>query len=184
MTCGHIDPGCTKCRLSKRRMHVVPGDGPCDARIVFVGEAPGRDEDMKGVPFVGSAGKMLTAALARAGVARSLVYCTNIVKCRPPDNRKPRKDEISACTGLYLTDELLAIRPRVICPLGQTATEFFIDLPCGMSESVGLETALDISGMRVRLIPSFHPAAVLYQRKKLPEFQRSILASVKAAGLA
>jgi len=183
MTCGYIDLGCTKCRLSKRRTLVVAGDGPCNAKVVFVGEAPGRDEDVKGVPFVGSAGKILSAALESAGVNRAKVYCTNIVKCRPPDNRRPKKDEIRTCTELHLASELAAIRPKVICPLGQTATEFFMDLTGNMSEVIGRETALTISDMQVKLLPSYHPAAVLYQRKKMRDFQKSIAAAVKAAGL-
>jgi len=183
MTCGTIDLGCTKCRLSKRRMLVVPGDGPCNAKVVFVGEAPGRDEDVRGVPFVGSAGRLLDAALQSAGVSRRKVYCTNIVKCRPPDNRKPRKDEVCTCTELYLSSELATVRPTVICALGQTATEYFMDLKGRMADHVGRELVLTVCNRPVKFIPSYHPAAVLYQRGKLPEFQRTIAAVLRAAGL-
>jgi len=184
MTCGDIDLGCTKCRLSKRRTRVVAGNGPCNSRLVFVGEAPGRDEDVSGVPFVGSAGKLLDAALEEAGASRKKVYCTNIVKCRPTDNRRPRKDEISTCTELYLSSELKTLRPTVICPLGQTATEYFFDLKTNMSEVVGHEIPLTIGDRQVKLMPSYHPAAVLYQRKKMKDFKNGIAAAVEAAGLA
>ncbi len=183
MTCGKIDLGCTKCRLSKKRTLVVAGDGPCNSRIVFIGEAPGRDEDVRGIPFVGSAGKILNAALEAAGVSRTKIYCTNIVKCRPPDNRKPKKDEIRTCTELYLTSEIASIRPRVICPLGQTATEYFMDLTGGMSDVIGREILLTIDDLHVKVMPAYHPAAVLYQRKKVRDFQRTISAAVKAARL-
>jgi DNA polymerase len=183
MTCGKIDLGCTKCRLSKRRTLVVPGNGPCGSKLVFVGEAPGRDEDVKGIPFVGSAGKLLNAALESAGVSREKVYCTNIVKCRPPNNRKPKKDEICTCTELYLSSELKAIKPKVICALGQTAVEYFVDLKENMSEVIGHEMPIVVSGMHVKFVVSYHPAAVLYQRKKLRDFQKTIASAVRAAGL-
>ncbi len=183
MTCGDIDLGCTKCRLSKRRTLVVAGNGPCNSKIVFVGEAPGRDEDVSGKPFVGSAGKILDSALEATGVSRKKVFCTNIVKCRPPHNRKPRNDEVSTCTELYLSSELESIDPQVICPLGQTATEYFMDLTAKMADVVGREMVLTISGRRVKVIPCYHPAAVLYQRSKTSEFRKSIATAVQAAGL-
>ncbi len=184
MICGDIDLGCTKCRLWKRRTRVVAGNGPCNARLVFVGEAPGRDEDVTGVPFVGSAGKLLDRALKAAGTRREKVYCTNIVKCRPPDNRKPRMDEACTCTDLYLSSELETIKPKVICALGQTATEYFVDLTEKMSDVVGHEIPLTVAGREVRFIPSYHPAAVLYQRKKMKDFQDAVARAIDAAGLA
>ncbi len=184
MTCGDIDLGCTKCRLSKKRTHVVAGSGPCSSKIVFVGEAPGRDEDVTGTPFVGSAGKILDAAIGAAGSTRKKVFCTNVVKCRPPGNRRPRKDEVCICTSLYLSSELDTIRPEVICPLGQTATEFFMDLTGNMSEVVGHEIPVSFGDVSLRLIPSYHPAAVLYNRKKMAVFQRTISAALIAAGIA
>lgn len=184
MTCGDIDLRCNKCRLSKGRTRVVAGDGPCNSRLMFVGEAPGRAEDLTGVPFVGSAGRLLDVALGAAGVNRKKVFCTNIVKCRPPDNRRPRMDEVSTCTELYLSAELETVRPRIICALGQTATEYFIELKTNMSEVIGHEIPLTIEDRQVRLMPSYHPAAVLYQRKKMHDFQRSIAAAVESAGLA
>jgi uracil-DNA glycosylase family 4 len=183
MTCGKIDLGCTKCRLSKKRTLVVAGNGPCSSDLVFVGEAPGRDEDVTGKPFVGSAGKLLNAALEAAGVRRDTVFCTNIVKCRPPNNRKPRKDEIRTCAGLYLTSELETIEPKVICALGQTAAEYFIDLDERLSDVIGCEMSVAFLGEQVKFFVSYHPAAVLYQRKKMNDFQRGIASAVKAAGL-
>jgi len=183
MTCGRIDLGCTKCRLSKKRTLVVPGNGPCSSRIVFIGEAPGRDEDVTGEPFVGAAGKLLNAALEKAGVPRSQVFCTNIVKCRPPDNRKPRKDEIRTCTELYLSFELETVRPRVVCALGQTATGCLIGLEGKMSDAVGRGMSRTICGRPVKFFAAYHPAAVLYQRKKMKDFQESVRAALVAAGL-
>jgi len=183
MTCGKIDLGCTRCRLSKKRTLVVPGNGPCNAKLVLIGEAPGRDEDIKGVPFVGRAGRLLDQALEDAGTMRETVFCTNTVKCRPPGNRKPRKDEIRTCTNLYLSSELGKVRPKVICALGQTAAEYFMDLKTNLSDVIGCEMPVTVQGRQVKLVVSYHPAAILYQRKKMQEFQRSIDAAVKAAGL-
>jgi len=162
---------------------VVAGNGPCSSCIVFVGEAPGRDEDVTGVPFVGSAGKLLNAALEAAGVGREEVFCTNIVKCRPPNNRRPRKDEICICTDLYLASELETIRPKVICALGQTATGHFMDLKGRMSDVVGRGMTRTVCGRRVRFFVSYHPAAVLYQRKKMKEFDAAIRAALAEAGM-
>jgi len=183
MSCGKIDLRCTKCRLWKKRTQVVPGHGPCSAGLVFVGEAPGRDEDIKGKPFVGRGGKVLDEALEDARISRESVYVTNIVKCRPPDNRKPRKDEVRTCTGLYLESELSAIRPTVICALGQTAAEYFLGTRVKMADTVGHEISLTIGGGATRLYVAFHPAASLHQRKNLEAFRRQISCVAKAAGL-
>ncbi|HJU13619.1 MAG TPA: uracil-DNA glycosylase [Candidatus Nitrosotalea sp.] len=111
---------CTNCDLSKTRTNAVPGLGKIDTDVIFIGEAPGRNEDIQGAPFVGTAGKILTEALEYAGFVRSDVYITNVVKCRPPDNRRPNIQEIKSCST-YLQRELALIRPRIICILGNTA---------------------------------------------------------------
>lgn len=183
MTCGNIDLGCTKCRLSARRTRVVPGVGPCRSRIAFIGEAPGRDEDLRGEPFVGRAGRLLDQALGKAGVARSQVYITNLVKCRPPDNRRPRKDEITTCTSMYLESEIEEISPHVICALGQTVAERLLGQKLGMADMVGKESPIVFAGMNRRLFVAYHPAACLYQRKNLAKFEKSIKTSLEAAGL-
>ncbi|MDE1763962.1 MAG: uracil-DNA glycosylase [Thaumarchaeota archaeon] len=111
---------CIRCNLSKSRTNAVPGMGQIETGIVFIGEAPGRNEDLQGEPFVGAAGKILSEALAYAGFSREDVYITNVVKCRPPNNRRPNKQELDSC-GVYLKKELEIIKPKIICILGNTA---------------------------------------------------------------
>ena len=111
---------CTKCNLSKSRTNAVAGKGNYNAEIMFVGEAPGRNEDLKGEPFVGTAGKILTEALEYAGLSRDDVFITNVVKCRPPNNRIPLEGEKNSCQQ-YLNSELDIIKPKIICILGNTA---------------------------------------------------------------
>jgi len=111
---------CTRCELSKTRTNAVPGIGSIETGIVFIGEAPGRNEDMQGAPFVGTAGKILSEALEYAGFVREDVYITNVVKCRPPNNRRPNKKELESC-DIYLQKELENIQPKIICVLGNTA---------------------------------------------------------------
>jgi len=183
MKCGRIDLACTKCRLSHGRTKVVPGDGPCDSEILFVGEAPGRDEDISGRPFVGRGGKLLEEALEDAGVRRDQVMITNLVKCRPPGNRRPRKDETAICTSLYLLNEIESVRPRVICALGQTSAEYLAGRKTQMGKVVGMEVPHSLPLEGVRLFVAYHPAACLYQRKNLKDFKRSIEVAVRAAGL-
>jgi DNA polymerase len=184
MTCGNIDLACTACSLSRKRLHVVPGNGPCGSRIMFFGEAPGKEEDVRGEPFVGRAGRVLDKAIESAGVTRSEVYIGNIVKCRPPNNRKPKSDEIDTCTSLYLESEICTVKPRVICALGQTAANYFLPTNEKMSDRVGRETEMLFHDLEVRFFVAYHPAACLYQRKNLASFERSILRGLKAAGMA
>ena len=183
MTCGDIDLACTACRLSGKRLHVVPGNGPCGSRIMFFGEAPGREEDVRGEPFVGRAGRILDKAIESAGAERSKVYVGNIVKCRPLNNRKPRSDEIDTCTSLYLESEISTVKPRVICALGQTAANHFLPTNEKMSDRVGGESEMLFDGLEVRFFVAYHPAACLYQRKNLASFERSICRCLRAAGV-
>lgn len=182
MTCGKIDLRCTMCRLSKGRTQVVPGVGPCSARIVFIGEGPGKDEDIEGEPFVGRAGRVLNDAFENAGVLRSDVYITNLVKCRPPGNRKPRKDEVETCS-LYLDSELKAVRPAAVCALGQTVANSLLENRETMSALMGKNRTIRLGGRDVRLIVAYHPAACLYQRRHLKKFQDSVKSALEAAGL-
>ncbi|OGS56534.1 MAG: hypothetical protein A3K60_06735 [Euryarchaeota archaeon RBG_19FT_COMBO_56_21] len=184
MSCGKVDPKCPNCRLSKNRTKVVPGTGPCDAKIVFIGEAPGKDEDLKGQPFVGRAGKILDDALESAGVSRNRVRITNLVKCRPPKNRRPRKDETITCTSLYLDRELQEIAPEVVCALGQTVAKHFVGTRESMSKMVGKESQIIIAGRPTKFIIAYHPAACLYQRKNLSGFRASIRTALVAADMA
>ena len=111
---------CTKCELCKTRNNSVPGKGNHNSEIIFIGEAPGRSEDMIGEPFVGAAGKKLSDALEYAGISRESVYITNVVKCRPPNNRVPSQAEKESCRN-YLESEIALIKPKVICIMGNTA---------------------------------------------------------------
>ncbi len=183
MTCGRMDLECTKCRLSSKRTRVVPGVGSHGSRIVFIGEAPGKDEDLKGEPFVGRSGKVLDAALEKSGIRRSQVYISNLVMCRPPGNRRPRKDEISTCTRLYLEPSLEEISPKVVCALGQTVAEHLLGRKGKMKDLVGREYELTVGGRKTRLFVAYHPAACLYQRKNLVKFNKSVGTSLEAAGL-
>ena len=181
MICGDIDLRCAKCRLCRKRTQVVPGVGPCSSRIVFIGEGPGRDEDVKGQPFVGRAGKILDEALERAGTDRSNVFITNLVKCRPPGNRRPRKDEIRTCS-VYLNSELKALGPKVICALGQTVGNNLLGNREKMPALMIGDWIVPVAGRDVKLIVAYHPAACLYQRKNTKAFRESIAEALEAAG--
>jgi DNA polymerase len=183
MTCGKIDLACKACRLSGKRLHVVPGNGSCKSKIMFFGEAPGKEEDARGEPFVGRAGRVLDQAIERAGASRSHAYVGNIVKCRPPNNRKPKSDEINTCTSLYIESEISTVKPKVICALGQTAANYFLPTNEKLADRIRGEVKMLIDGLEVRFFVAYHPAACLYQRKNLASFERSICRGLRAAGM-
>lgn len=116
---------CTKCPLHRHRAKAVPGEGDPNAKVFFIGEAPGRNEDLEGRPFVGAAGKLLNRLLELAGLSRSAVFITNVVKCRPPGNRDPRPEEIEACAP-YLDRQLAAVRPDIVVTLGRHSTAYLL----------------------------------------------------------
>jgi uracil-DNA glycosylase len=147
---------CTKCNLSKTRTNAVPGKGNQRAEVVFIGEAPGRNEDLKGEPFVGSAGKILSEALTLSGLSRDDVYITNIVKCRPPNNRIPLRMEKECCSQ-YLLEELDTINPKIICILGNTAYDSLLG---GNSITKNRGRLVEKNGKRYFL--TIHPAAAIY----------------------
>jgi len=178
-----VDPVCRKCRLSEGRTKVVPGVGPRKSKIMFIGEAPGKDEDLKGEPFVGRAGRLLDEALTEAGVGRSQVRISNLVKCRPPGNRRPRKDEKATCASLYLYKEIEEVAPRVICALGQTVAEHLSGREVRMTDTVGKEIPHAVNGTSARLFVTYHPAACLYQGKNSKAFKEGVRISLVAAGL-
>ena len=159
---------CTKCRLSRTRENAVPGEGDLDSKVIFIGEAPGYWEDLKGRPFVGAAGMLLDETLAKSGFSRSEVYITNIVKCRPPRNRDPRPDEIEACTP-YLDRQLELIKPRVAVTLGRHSTCYILSKighrVSGITRVRGRIFEAELWGSNVRIIPTFHPAAAIYDVK-------------------
>lgn len=149
---------CTVCELSKSRTNAVPGRGSITTEIVFIGEAPGRTEDVQGMPFVGMAGKIFSEALSYAGFAREDVYITNIVKCRPPDNRRPNKQEMNSCSN-YLQKELEIIKPKIICILGNTA---FGSLLNGNAITKNRGKIIKRNGQLYFV--TIHPAAIIYNQ--------------------
>ena len=151
-----IGPNCTRCKLHKARTKIVFGVGNPKAQLVFVGEGPGRDEDEQGEPFVGRAGKLLTQMIEAMGLNRSDVYICNVVKCRPPENRLPERDEIATCSP-YLFRQLDVIGPKVICCLGACAAQTLLNTNQGISRYRG--EFFDYRG--AKLIATYHPAYLL-----------------------
>ena len=147
---------CTRCKLHKTRNKIVFGDGSSTARLVFIGEGPGADEDKQGLPFVGRAGKLLTQMIEAMGLQRSDVYICNVVKCRPPENRQPEKDEVAACSP-FLFRQLDVLQPRVIVCLGSTAAQTLLQTNRGISQFRG--DWLDFRGFK--MIATYHPAYLL-----------------------
>lgn len=158
---------CTRCpQLAAARTTVVFGSGHADADLMFVGEAPGANEDKQGVPFVGQAGKLLDKLLGEIGLARGDVFVANVLKCRPPNNRDPLPQEIQNCQE-YLFRQLELIEPRVVCTLGNFATKLLRDDPTGITKLHGREEIRTIGPRTVRLYPIYHPAAALYTPRML-----------------
>ena len=147
---------CTLCPLSRERTHAVPGEGHEQAELMFVGEGPGADEDIRGKPFIGRAGQLLTRIIAAMGFNRQDVYITNVVKCRPPKNRTPFRGEIEACRP-FLTAQIEAIAPKVIVSLGKVATDFFHPSPAGMSKRRGQFVEFG----KILVMPTFHPSYLI-----------------------
>ncbi len=147
---------CRRCSLHKTRKNVVFGDGNPDAKLVFVGEAPGYDEDLQGLPFVGQAGKLLTKMIGAMGLSRDSVYICNVLKCRPPQNRSPLPEEVAACRE-YLLKQIEIISPKVICCLGRHAACALLETQDPISKIRGRQ--IDFRG--VVLVPTFHPAYLL-----------------------
>jgi uracil-DNA glycosylase len=158
---------CTKCpQLAAARHTVVFGSGNADADLMFVGEAPGANEDKQGLPFVGQAGRLLDTLLEEIGMTRSDVFVANVLNCRPPGNRDPLPQEIDACQD-YLFRQLELIEPRVVCTLGNFSTKLLRGDPTGITRLHGRDEARRIGPRRVRLYPIYHPAAALYTPKML-----------------
>ena len=147
---------CTRCRLHKQRSNIVFGVGNPKAELVFVGEGPGHDEDVQGIPFVGRAGKLLTQMIEAMGLRRDDVYICNVIKCRPPENRTPEKDEISTCSP-FLLRQLDAIHPKVIVCLGSIAAQNLL----GASQSISRSRGQWFDYRGARLMPTYHPAYLL-----------------------
>lgn len=152
---------CHGCTLAEGRTQIVFGDGNPHARVMLIGEAPGKNEDLQGVPFVGAAGKYLDELLGFAGLERSEVYIANILKCRPPSNRDPRPEEIQTCTP-FLREQTRTVDPEVIVTLGNFATKFILKTDRGIT---GMHGQMHQAG-KFKVFPVFHPAAALYDSSK------------------
>lgn len=163
---------CKRCRLSEYRSNAVPGEGASNAQLMFIGEAPGRTEDTLARPFVGSAGRVLDHALARAGIDRASVYITNIVKCRPPLNRRPRRDEIYSCMS-YLMREIMLVDPKVVCLLGRTAHDTLL------SGSFREHRSRYVKHEGRLFFTTYHPAYVIYNNKLREVFESDIISIKK-----
>ena len=159
---------CTKCELSKTRNNSVPGKGNFKSDVIFVGEAPGKNEDMKGEPFIGIAGKKLSIALENAGITRDDVYITNIVKCRPPKNRVPTTNERDTCQN-YLKKEIEIIKPKIICILGNTAFNSLLD----GKEIIKFRGKIVRKNNQLYFL-TIHPAATIYNQKLINVLKKDI----------
>lgn len=151
---------CTRCPLHAHRTNAVPGEGPTRASLFFIGEAPGRDEDASGRPFVGRAGRILDAALRSAGLPRESVFITNVVKCRPPGNRRPKSEETAACRP-YLVEQMRLVEPHTTVTLGATALRGLMGRGPELKEVHGKSLRLGVT----KVIATYHPAGVLYNRR-------------------
>ena len=173
-----IGSNCTRCKLHKARTNIVFGVGNPKAKLVFVGEGPGRDEDEQGEPFVGRAGKLLTQMIEAMGLHREDVYICNVVKCRPPENRLPEKDEIGACSP-FLLRQIAVIQPAVICCLGSCAAQTLLQTNQGISRFRG--EWFDFRGSK--LIATYHPAYLLRNPNAKGEVWKDLQKVMSALGL-
>ena len=169
---------CTRCKLHKGRTKIVFGTGNPNADLLFVGEGPGRDEDLSGEPFVGRAGKLLTDMIKAMGLKREDVYIANVVKCRPPENRLPEKDEIATCSP-FLMRQIDAIKPKVICTLGSCSAQTLLQTAQGISKLRG--EWFDFRG--AKLMPTYHPAYLLRNPAAKPEVWKDLQKVMAVLGL-
>jgi DNA polymerase len=180
---------CTRCKLHGGRTHLVFGTGDPEAELMFVGEAPGEDEDRLGEPFVGKAGQLLTRIIQAMGLQREKVYIANIIKCRPPRNRNPEPDEIETCSP-FLRRQIEIIRPKVICALGNFAAQTLLATGQKISQLRGRFHALPISfsdgaPAETKVMPTFHPAYLLRNpedKKRVWEDMQLIMRELNLAG--
>lgn len=167
---------CTKCNLCKNRTNTVFADGSPKAKIMFIGEGPGADEDLQGVPFVGKAGKLMNEAFKGLGIKREEVYIANIVKCRPPGNRTPLKEEAMSCLD-YLRNQVILINPKIIVLLGNTALKNIL----GDEYSITASRGKWIEKKGIKYMPTFHPAALLRDETKKIDFWKDLELVVEEA---
>ncbi len=169
---------CQLCPLANGRTRAVPGEGPNDARIVLVGEAPGKDEDVSGKPFVGRAGKLLNSVLESVGARRDEVFVTNVVKCRPPNNRQPKRKERETCRDAYFYRQTGIIMPELVVLLGRTAAQAILGV-----DSLGRVRGKVVIRKGTKYLCTYHPAAVL-RNPNLRETMVKDLRSLRSRTLA
>jgi uracil-DNA glycosylase len=162
--------GCLRCPLHQGRTRVVFGNGNADADLMFIGEGPGQQEDIQGLPFVGRAGKLLDQLLEEIEMSRADVFVTNVVRCRPPGNRDPLPDEILACKS-YTDRQIELIEPKLICTLGKFAMQVVTRTNRGITAVHGKPEVHELGGRTVRVYPVFHPAAALRSTKTLDDLR-------------
>jgi uracil-DNA glycosylase family 4 len=162
--------GCLRCPLHQSRNRVVFGNGNANADLMFIGEGPGQQEDIQGLPFVGRAGKLLDQLLEEIGLSREDVFVTNVVKCRPPGNRDPEQLEIDSCRP-YLHRQIELIEPRLICTLGKFAMQLVTRTNRGITAVHGKPEVHELGARTVRVYPVFHPAAALRSTKTLDDLR-------------
>lgn len=170
--------GCLACPLGPGRLKFVFGEGDPSARLMFVGEGPGRDEDLQGRPFVGKAGELLDKMIGAIGLRRDQTYIANVVKCRPPDNRTPTSEEAGACLG-YLRRQIELIRPAVIVTLGATPLRELVGVGEGITRVRGQWKRVVVGNREIPVMPTFHPAYVL--RQYTQDVRRAVWEDLKAA---
>jgi DNA polymerase len=170
--------GCLACPLGPGRMKFVFGEGDSRARLLFVGEGPGRDEDLQGRPFVGKAGELLDKMIGALGLKREDTYIANVVKCRPPDNRTPTPEEARACLG-YLRRQIELIQPAVIVTLGATPLQEFVGVSEGITRVRGQWQRVRVGDREIPVMPTFHPAYVL--RQYTQDVRRAVWEDLRAA---
>ena len=161
--------GCNKCKLCNSRNNIVFGIGNKNAKIMFIGEGPGADEDAQGIPFVGKAGLLMNKAFEGLGIKRADVYIANIVKCRPPQNRNPEKDEVEACIN-YLRNQVMIVKPKIIVLLGSVALKNILGEEYGITKVRG--NWIEKKG--IWYMPTFHPAALLRDESKKIDFWKDL----------
>lgn len=160
---------CNRCKLWKTRRNIVFGAGNKNARLMFIGEGPGADEDRLGIPFVGRAGKLMDLAFETLGIDRNEVYIANIVKCRPPSNRNPENDEAMACLN-YLRNQVILVKPEIIVLLGSVALKNILGKEYGITASRGKW----VEKKGIKYMPTWHPAALLRDETKKVDFIKDL----------
>ena len=173
---------CDNCTLCNQVKNKVFGEGKLDSPIILVGEAPGKNEDEQGRPFVGYAGKLLDELLIKNGLTREKIFITNIIRCRPPKNRKPKENEVEACSS-HLDELMNIIQPKVIAPMGNSAIRYFLKKinqeQKVIGEIHGKKLSFNLSYGEIILFPLYHPAAAIYNRKLLVSLEEDFAKMVK-----